>query len=210
MKTSIMEEEMNLVHSGQIGLAMMAVAGFAALPAMADGRRGPPPHVHYEEPYPAIWHGVYGGVHLGWGEAGTADGVIGGAQIGYNWQAGRIVYALEADISLSDISVEEHFGPIHASASVDWLATARGRVGYLLDPRILGYVTAGFGIASGSAQAHVPGIAFKIDDTETDFVYGLGLEGKINERMSARIEYLAFSDLDIDVVRAGLNFKIGQ
>ena len=90
------------------------------------------------------------------------------------------------------------------------MATARGRVGYLLDPRILGYVTAGFGIASGSAEAGIPGFAFKIDDTETDFVYGLGLEGKINERMSARIEYLAFSDLDIDIVRAGLNFKLGQ
>jgi outer membrane immunogenic protein len=205
-----MEGEMNLVHSGATGLVMMAATGLAALPAMADGRRAPPPRAYYEEPYPAIWHGAYAGAHLGWGEAGNADGVIGGAQIGYNWQAGRIVYGLEADISLSDISVEENFGPIHASASVDWLATARGRLGYLLDPRILGYVTAGFGIASGSAETSVPGFAFKIDNTETDFVYGFGLEGKINERMSARIEYLAFSDLYIDVVRAGLNFKLGQ
>ena len=50
---------------------------------------------------------------------------------------------------------------------------------------------------------------FSDSDTESDFVYGLGIEGKINPSMSLRLEYLAFGDLDVDVVRAGINFKLG-
>jgi opacity protein-like surface antigen len=72
-------------------------------------------------------------------------------------------------------------------------------------PRILAYGTAGFGIAKASASFG----PFSDSDTESDFVYGLGIEGKINPSMSLRLEYLAFGDLDVDVVRAGINFKLG-
>ncbi len=51
---------------------------------------------------------------------------------------------------------------------------------------------------------------FSVDDTETDFVYGLGVEGKFSDKLSARIEYLTFGDLDIDVVRVGLNYRLGN
>jgi opacity protein-like surface antigen len=75
---------------------------------------------------------------------------------------------------------------------------------------VLAYATAGVGIVGASAEASVPGLTFSDDDTETDFVYGLGLEGNISPGMSARIEYLGYADLDIDVIRAGLNFKLGR
>ena len=51
---------------------------------------------------------------------------------------------------------------------------------------------------------------FSVTDSESDFVYGVGLEGKLTNTMSARIEYLAFSDLEIDIIRAGINFKLGN
>jgi hypothetical protein len=44
------------------------------------------------------------------------------ARLRFNWQANQIVYGLEGDISLS------------GSDSIDWLASVRGRLGYLTSP----------------------------------------------------------------------------
>ena len=185
-----------------IALAALVGSAVAAMPALADGGWT----TTSRSDYPSIWQGVYVGLHLGRGEASSADGLVAGAQIGYNWQSGPIVFGLEADISYADIS--ESFGPFEAS--IDLLATARGRLGYLITPNILVYGTAGFGIASASGSVNIPGLRLSVDDTETDFVYGVGVEGKFASNMSARIEYLAFHDLKIDVIRAGLNFKLGN
>jgi outer membrane immunogenic protein len=190
-----------------IAAVVIAGAAGAALPASADGGRPPGDRAYY----PSIWQGIYAGVHLGYGESGPADGFVGGAQIGYNWQAGQIVYGVEADVSFADISVEQTFLGVTASASIDWMATLRGRLGFLVTPNVLAYGTAGFGYANASGSANIPGVvSFSVSDSESDFVYGLGLEGKLTNTMSARIEYLAFSDLEIDIVRAGLNFKLGN
>jgi outer membrane immunogenic protein len=199
---------------GRMLALAMAAAGLAATPAVADNRGGGPHY--YGQPYPLSWHGSYAGVHLGFGDG---DGVVGGGQVGYNWQSGRFVYGIEGDFSFSSMEEEASgcipgAGCVFAGASLDWLATVRGRVGYLIDPRILAYATAGFGIAAWSAEAGITGPAFedtriRFDGTETDFVFGLGVEGKINEAMTARLEFLGFSDFDIDIVRVGLNFKLG-
>jgi outer membrane immunogenic protein len=192
-----------------VGLAAtIAALAVGTVPAAADK----PPGVYSGHGYqPAIWRGLYGGVHLGWGESGPADGIVGGAQIGYNWQAGQIVYGFEADVSAADISYSENFFGVQAEASIDWLATARGRLGFLVTPNVLAYATAGFGIASASASASIPGLVkLSIDDTETDIVYGIGVEAKVTDATSLRVEYLAFGDLDIDVIRAGVNFRFGN
>jgi len=138
-------------------------------------------------------------------------------------QSGRVVYGIEADFAASGIEegvsgcISSSMGSrICANASLDWLATVRGRTGYLLDPRILAYATAGVGIASWSAEAGISGCnlpecpEIKLRGGETDFVFGLGVEGKISETMSARVDFLSGGDLDADIVRAGLNFKFGQ
>lgn len=188
---------MQVLRTSVVAFVVSIAVLAGAFPAAADGSRGP----QLARPYqPSIWQGLYAGLHLGHGESGSADGFVGGAQVGYNWQTGLVVYGLEADVSFTGIE-ETVMG---VTASIDWLATARGRVGYLLTPRILAYGTAGFGMAKASAS-HGLG-----SETESDFVYGLGVEGKINQSLSLRLEYLAFSDLDIDVVRAGLNFKFGN
>lgn len=181
---------MNLLRGGVIGPAIMAACmSMAAVRATAADFGGPPPR--YAEPPPmdipftSVWQGLYGGVHLGFGDAGYTDGILGGGQIGYNWQANRFVYGIEGDASITD-------------TDVDWLASVRGRAGFLLDERLLAYGTVGVGFADAD------------DDTETDLVYGLGLEGKITEGITGRVEYLAYDDLDIDVIRAGLNFKLGR
>jgi outer membrane immunogenic protein len=206
---------MRLLRKRAMALAIVAGSLAATVPALPQDRYPGPDS--YGVPYPLSWQGSYAGVHLGFGDG---DGVVGGAQIGYNWQSGRVVYGIEADFAFSSMEEEASgcipgAGCVFAGASLDWLATVRGRVGYLIDPRILAYATAGFGIASWSAEAGVTGPGFEdirveFDGTETDFVFGLGVEGKINEAMTARLEFLGFSDFDVDIVRVGLNFKLGR
>jgi opacity protein-like surface antigen len=141
-----------------IASAVIVGSVLAAMPALADGGRAPP------EQFPSIWRGAYFGVHVGHGESGPADGLVAGGQVGYNWQSGHIVYGLEADVSFADISFKENFMGSTVKGSIDWMATARGRVGYLLTPGILAYGTLGFGIVSGSGSANLPGVKFSVSD----------------------------------------------
>jgi outer membrane immunogenic protein len=208
---------MDTLRSGVIGLTLLASVGVAAV---ADERREP---FGYERA--AIWQGLYAGVHVGYGESGDASGAVGGGQIGYNWQARQFVYGLEADASLSDISFKETLvipgiGTASATGSIDFMATVRGRVGVLITPRVLAYATAGVGFVSGEGRAQVNAlgqqIGASVSDSATGLAYGIGLEGRLTETMSARIEYLAITNIDnvagdgVGVIRAGLNFKLGQ
>jgi len=159
-------------------MTVLAGAGLAATAAEADGMGGVGPAYHE---LPSIWSGLYGGVHLGYADADHDDGVLGGVQLGYNWQASAIVYGVEGDISLT------------GADSIDWLASARGRLGYLIQPSLLLYGTAGVG-----------------GEDDAGFVYGLGVEGQLTYATTGRIEYLEYdSDDGVSVIRAGLNVKLG-
>jgi outer membrane immunogenic protein len=178
---------MSVLRKGIAGLTVLAVFGLTATVAVADGTRTGPNYYDM----PAIWGGLYGGVNVGHADADGDNGFVGGVQVGYNWQAHQIVYGVEGDISFSG----EH--------SIDWLASARGRLGYLIQPRLLVYGTAGVGLVNGGG-------------TDAAFVWGLGVEGKINPAMSARLEYLSFNSDNtqahadtVGIIRAGLNIKLG-
>jgi outer membrane immunogenic protein len=176
---------MTMLRSSLLALTVAAgLAGGATL-AVADGlpsRGGEWPNI------PWSWSGLYGGVHVGSANAGD-DALVGGVQLGRNWQNGLMVYGIEGDISLSD------------SDDIDWMGTVRGRLGYLLSPNILAYGTAGLGFVN-FADHHGHG-----GGDETELVLGLGVEGKLTQATSVRLEYLNFTDTDIDVVRAGVNWK---
>ena len=171
------------------GLAVAVGLGLWATGAAADKGRGA--EVGYSD-RPSIWRGLYGGLHIGHADANFDDGMVGGAQIGYNWQSHHVVYGLEGDISFAN------------SDAIDGLGSLRGRVGYLLQPILLIYGTAGVGFVSAADT-----------DTEAGFVYGLGVEGRLTDTMSARLEYLSFENDSVhgdgvSVIRAGLNFKFAR
>jgi opacity protein-like surface antigen len=67
--------------------------------------------------------------------------------------------------------------------------------------------------AHASVNTLFGAISARASDTETGFVHGIGVEHKLNEKMSARLEYLGFSEPDrigdFGILRAGLNFKFG-
>ncbi|WP_183238715.1 outer membrane protein [Bradyrhizobium sp. CIR18] len=108
---------------------------------------------------------------------GRHSGVIGGGQIGYNWQVQQFVLGVEADavgtgLSGSSGSASRTFGaptfapPVTQTVTVDfghidWMATFRGRAGVTVD-RALFYVTGGAAVAEiGGSRTTVvngPGI----------------------------------------------------
>jgi outer membrane immunogenic protein len=171
---------MTLGRSSLLALAVVTGLAAGAPIAAADG----PGKGFLDTPWRS-WSGLYGGVNVGSIDAWWDDGFIGGVQLGKNWQSGKIVYGIEGDLSLS------------GADSVDWVGTIRGRLGYLLSPGILVYGTAGVGF-----------VDFAHGGNETELVLGFGVEGKISETTTLRLEYLNFDDTDIDVVRVGLNWKL--
>jgi outer membrane immunogenic protein len=92
-------------------------------------------------------------------QSASPDGIIGGGQIGYNWQfSPNWVLGLEADIQGSGEKGSSNFGnsfsftvlgaPVTGTALADydakilWFGTARGRIGYAWD-RLMVYATGG-------------------------------------------------------------------
>lgn len=167
------------------------------------------------------------------------DGVIGGGQIGYNWQSGKWVFGLEADIQasgqagngsavcaggtaavLNSACAIGHIGdttPFNVPAfpvtsnlaeSLDWFGTVRGRIGGLVDPRVLLYVTGGLAYGEVGASNTVGGInitgpqgvngstltsftgAFSNSSLRAGWTVGAGVEGVIWGNWTAKLEYL--------------------
>jgi outer membrane immunogenic protein len=136
-------------------------------------------------------------------------GVIGGGQIGYNWQAGNWVLGLETDIQASGMKDDQtclhpHLGNgglncaavgLGYSQKLDWFGTARARVGLATGP-VLSYVTAGFAyggvsttVSDVSNFASNPTIA-TFQGTRTGYAYGSGVEASLGGAWTAKLEYL--------------------
>lgn len=186
---------------------------------------------------PAVpdWAGVYLGGHLG---AATArdrsslvidfdlaetfklapDGVQGGIQLGYNWQAGHWVYSVEADVQASSqrdnkscvfrcsdpANFATHDGQPSAAydAALPWFGTIRGRFGYSVGPTLL-YATGGFAyggvrtriVLNDGAGVNTVSVAQR-SETKTGWTAGGGIEtpfsplGLFGPGWTAKSEYI--------------------
>jgi outer membrane immunogenic protein len=144
--------------------------------------------------------GTFGGPNL----SQSFDGLIGGAQVGYNHQIGNIVFGIEADIQASDQDAEDTrlgsaAGPSnHTEAELDWFSTVRGRVGYAFD-NILVYGTGGLAVGRAKVGARMESIpplpaqsaSASKHETLTGFTLGAGTEIGIGHTgWSVKAEYL--------------------
>lgn len=94
-----------------------------------------------------------------------------GGSAGYNWRLDRVVYGLEADISSLHLSLTDrgsgaslNLGLVNnpgavpvvftasATAKINWLATLRARLGYLVSPDVLLYATGGLALTGLSVS----------------------------------------------------------
>lgn len=119
-----------------------------------------------------------------------------GGLIGYNWQAGSVVFGVEGDwnwISGKANATIPSGIPVFASSDLRWMSTVRGRVGYTIMPSTLLYVTGGAAWASFSDAWGSPTTpTFTMSDSfvRTGWTAGGGIEQMFATHWTARAEVL--------------------
>jgi outer membrane immunogenic protein len=231
--------------------ALISISGAALA---ADLPPAPPPRapaVYTPAVLPVYnWSGVYVGINGGWGwgnanwtasPVGSFGGATGsphdnggvvGGTLGVNWQASAFVFGLEGDWDYSGINTGTTASLCTFSGNCqtgnNWLATARGRVGYAAD-RVLFYATGGGAFAN--VQTNFNGTT--TSHTQSGWTAGAGIEWAFADNWTAKIEYLyvdlgntnvtcanatcltasggfvipVSASLTENLVRAGVNFK---
>ena len=165
-------------------IAAILLLGATGAATAADIPRKAPA---YYAPSYYDWTGFYIGANAGYGfvENSGPKGFIGGGQLGYNWQTGRLVFGIEGDIQYTAMKQEETVGAVTATAKVQSFATARGRLGYAFD-RLLVYGTGGF--AYTKTDLSLTSGAASISDSKwsSGWTAGGGLEWAAWDRWSVK------------------------
>jgi outer membrane immunogenic protein len=223
----------------------LAILGAFAVTASAQAADISEPIVH-------DWTGFYAGGHLGYGW-GTdkwddpsvppvfatdeddpdvdIEGILGGAQAGFDYQIGSIVLGIAGDIAWTDIDGDTTLtvSPDNLRSDIEWLATLTARLGFAAD-RALFYVKGGAAFAEIEREAGLdvsPGSDFRDKDSPTGWTAGAGVEWAFADNWSVGLEYNyidlgsdtvelrdndggsfdADVDLDINIVKAMLNYR---
>jgi outer membrane immunogenic protein len=241
-------------------LAGVALSALIAGPAMAADlpARGPvykaaPPVMTYFS-----WTGCYVGGHVGgvWSQrdwsvgAGDpfflpgqafgshdANGWLGGAQVGCNYQTGPWVFGIQGDYAWTDASGSGAdslnavlFPGATISSNMKGLSSVTGRVGYAWD-RFLGYVKGGGAWVQEEYTATAGPFVGTASQTRSGWTVGVGGEYAFTNNFTGFIEYnyYGFDDKsvtlasglggvynvvnvkqDLSVVKIGVNWKFGK
>jgi outer membrane immunogenic protein len=227
-----------------IGLILGAALGVGAISPVQAADLFSWPTQGQSNFYPAntYWTGVYVGGHVGAGWANAAltnpldgltdnplsSGVVGGGQIGLNYQMGSWLAGIEGDLTGTDLSstTTDAAGFSHGSRT-DWTATVAGRFGYVFN-RILVYGKGGLAFANDRETLTDPfgNAGTTATSTRIGWTAGAGVEFSLDRNWSVRLEYdyLGFGNqnvnlplpvfgtanagvnLDIQTVTAGINY----
>jgi outer membrane immunogenic protein len=204
--------------------ALMAGVASSAMAADLPTRKAPPAPAQYYAPTVFNWTGFYVGVNGGWAggssgaDFGSPNGGLIGGTVGYNYQIGQFVLGLEGDWDWADLKKSGVNALGSYDNKIDQVLTARARAGYAIDHALL-FVTAGY--AGAEDKISLPGFASSTD-WRSGGAFGGGIEYAFTNNISAKAEYLyepfadktytdgvnsAKSKLNLNVVRAGLNYK---
>lgn len=203
-------------------LLSVAASAIAIPSAFAADLAAPIPAEVYPAPVAQVydWTGFYAGIHGGYGFGSIEDvanpqaasrstsGLLGGIQLGYNIQNGNVVWGVEADLSLSDVSAEwggaTEFDSYYGKDKQKAFGTVRARLGYAFD-RFMPYVTGGLAwtnneFSFGCDPARVIatngcGTPFetKAEGSSFGWTVGGGAEVAVTDRWTLKAEYL-YSD----------------
>lgn len=218
-----------------VGVALGALVTSPALAADMATSRAPMPVKAMPMTPPAVnWTGLYIGAHLGYGWGSSdwndplfgkskvdSDGIIGGGQIGYNWQvAPNWVLGLEGDISGTGMSGSKScaFGILTCSNDINWLATVTGRVGYSFAD-VMVYAKGGAAFMDRDLSYSVFGTTLEtVSKTRTGWTVGGGVEWAFAPAWSAKVEYnymdfgsnnIEGTEIDqtVNVIKVGVNYR---
>lgn len=217
------------------GVAGAAMAGSVMQASAADLPQPPVEAQDYSAPVPNerfYWAGFYFGGNLGGTMAnrdanGAATGAFGadstgfsgGVQGGYNYMLSpNFLVGAEADFTFADVDEVSSPAGIPVRASLDWMSSFRGRVGWTFD-RFLVYGTGGVALADVNWKS----AGVRDSATAVGYTVGGGVEAAVQDNLTARVEYLytdfgkerfnlgggtsVTSDLDVHTARVGLNYK---
>lgn len=131
----------------------------------------------------------------------SPQGFVGGFQAGYLWHfAPSFVFGVEGDWDLASLDGTSNVPGFFANVNdkSKWLASIRGRLGYLIMDRVLLYGTAGYGWGSSEFSGSgllTNGGTGTVDLTATrgGAVFGGGLELAVAPNWLVRGEYLHYS-----------------
>ena len=205
-----------MIIPARLLLAALCV-GLLVGPARAADVEAPPPDSLYD------WSGFYIGGHVGYGDADLSgafrdsdtdrqlnpspndlklNGIVGGAQAGFNWQINNFVLGAEGDVSVTDWSDSKAASGKNSakiSADVDLLASLRARVGFAVDALLL-YATAGAAWSDANYDVAdtlgAPPFAGGIDFDKIGLVAGGGVEWGMSDHTSVRLEGLHYDFSD--------------
>lgn len=133
------------------------------------------------------------------------NGFVGGGQLGYNWQAGNIVFGAEGDILWSGLEGRtDCFAVLNCTNKVRWMADITGRLGFTVGDRGLVYIKGGAAWADArvginqsvsvvSALGGGVSAAGSIDGSASKTMFGGTLGGGVEyaflPNWSAKLEY---------------------
>lgn len=165
------------------------------------------------------WDGFYAGANAGYGWGrGTVtvggvsasddiNGWLGGAQLGYNFSSGGMVFGIEGDVQAAKVvySTSPAAG-VTTELGIGTFGTLRARVGADLDG-FLPYITAG--LAVGSLYWDVTAGGATVSESRTSFGWaaGAGVEAMVTDSISFKGEYLYVDFGDVNFPTAGLDAR---
>jgi outer membrane immunogenic protein len=130
----------------------------------------------------------------------SGSGLVGGAQAGYNWQQGAMVFGLETDLSGSALESSMSRGLSGAcagtsadtTAKVDWYGTLRARAGFAAG-KALFYGTGGlaYGHVDLDSNFTALGLSLHTDDSSvrTGWVAGGGIDYMLEPNVIVNLGY---------------------
>jgi outer membrane immunogenic protein len=191
--------------SGCVALAALAACGAAGAADLAI-RTPVAPGTPAIPPYD--WNGPFFGMSIGLTEGQSRHAAVAGdltpsfdmtggvfgLALGYNWQAGTVLYGLDSDVSLSTKrGTSGYLGApagFLAETSERWLATYRGRVALVRDSWMF-YVTGGGATADVKIIATEPGAGIATESrTRWGWTAGVGVEAARIHSFTVKAEYL--------------------
>lgn len=187
----------NYLRGTAVLAALAAFAGLAGAANAAD--------VEYTAPPVYSWSGFYIGGYVGAGASVSraeidaqpvldvdfngigGEGWLGGGMLGFNWQVSdSFVLGIQGDIGWTDLDAELDVGGFSAKAGPDFIASASLRAGYLVTTETLLYVIGGYSYSE--YKLDIDG-GDDFDQDYDGYHVGVGMETRLTDRLTARIEY---------------------
>jgi opacity protein-like surface antigen len=160
----------------------------------------PPPYI----PPLYNWSGFYVGANLGgaWNDTtlndsftgfqigNSSSGVIGGGQLGYNWQSGPLMLGAEWMFDGTSLSASRTVGFLQGAANTNWLTTFAGRLGWVSNNWLFyGKGGGGWADASVTLTNLANGTQLSNSHTSAGWLAGAGIEYGITPNWTLKFEY---------------------